>query len=189
MIFYACFALLECKHTSCEDLSLGNARLLHLNKHILQVEEPEKHNCDEHKPENLLLSLGSALCDSKHLLVRVALLFFLFKVPRLVHLANLFLGPHAFEVVGFELWAGRDQPPKNVNPHVCLCVVVKIVLLAILSLEVIDIALVVIDALELLLEELKRKVGEQDTLNERENAADESVWVPGLVHVVFGAGC
>lgn len=70
-----------------------------------------------------------------------------------------------------------------------LRVVVEVVLLAVLPFEVVDITLVVVNALELLLEEFECKVSEEDALNKRKDAADEGVWVPGFVHVVLGARC
>lgn len=93
----------------------------------------------------------------------------------MVHLSNLLLGPDSLEVVDLQLRAGRDEPPQKVDAHMGLRVVVEVVLLAILPLEIIDITLVVVNALDLLLEKFKCKVSEEDALNKREDAADEGV--------------
>jgi hypothetical protein len=65
---------------------------------------------------------------------------------------------------------------------------IEVILLAVLTLQVIHVALVIIDALELFLEQLECEVAEQDALHERKNAGDKSIWVAGFVHVVLCSG-
>lgn len=57
-------------------------------------------------------------------------------------------------------------------------------MLAILSLEIVDIALIVINRLDLFLKKFECKVSEQQPLHERQDAGDKSIRVAGLVHVI-----
>ena len=62
-----------------------------------------------------------------------------------VHAFDLFLGPDTLIVIGLKLGSRRSQPPQEVNAQGLLSVVEEVLLLAILLLQVVNIALVVID--------------------------------------------
>ena len=67
-----------------------------------------------------------------------------------------------------------------------LRIVIKVVLFSVLSFEVVNVALVVIDRFELLLKQLESKVSKKNALNKSEDASYKRIGVAGLVHVILG---
>ena len=67
-----------------------------------------------------------------------------------------------------------------------LRIVIKVVLFSVLSFEVVNVALVVIDRFELLLKQLESKVSKKNALNKSEDASYKRIGVASLVHVILG---
>lgn len=110
-------------------------------------------------------------------LVGVCVLLFHVKLVHLVHAFDFALRPDSFVVICFQFGTGRHKPPKKIDAEGKLGVVEKVLLLSILLLQVVNVALIVIDRSDLLREEIKGEVGEQEPFHEGENAPDESIGV------------
>lgn len=123
------------------------------------------------------------MLDRKVSLVGVCVLLFHVKLVHLVHAFDFALRPDSFVVICFQFGTGRHKPPKKIDAEGKLGVVEKVLLLSILLLQVVNVALIVIDRSDLLREEIKGEVGEQEPFHEGENAPDESIGVVPVVHV------
>ena len=149
----------------------------------MEHEEPAEDAASQAHPKYLLFELAAFLFNAKHLLVWVRVFLLTHKRFCFKHLFDFLLGPHSLEVIRFEFGVNRQVPPREVLAQANLQTIKKLVLHAELFLQVIYIALIVFDALELLLNQLICKKGEQQSLHECKDAHHEHVGVPGLVHV------
>ena len=82
--------------------------------------------------------------------VRVCVLLFHVKLVHFVHALYFALGPHSLVIVGLQLRSGGDEPPQKIDAESQLGVVKEVLLLAILLLQVVNIALIVVDGSDLL---------------------------------------
>lgn len=97
------------------------------------------------------------------------------------------LGPDALKIVDPELRVRGHEPPHDVGAEVGHRILAQVALTPVLLFELVDIALVLVDALELLCEDLVCEEGEEDAFDERNNTHDEGNGVARAVHVHFGA--
>jgi len=87
-----------------------------------------------------------------------------------VHFPNFFFGPNPLVVVDFEFGPSGRQPPKDILAHRFLPHLHETGLLAELALQIVNIGLVVCDALHILCEHVVREVGKQETFKEGDRA-------------------
>ena len=110
-------------------------------------------------------------------LVWVKVILFHVKLVSSVHAFDLFLGPDSLVVISLKLGSRWCSPPQEVNADGCLTVVEELLLFSILLLQVVHIALIVIDGCNLFREEVECEIGEEKSLNKGQNASNERVWI------------
>ena len=79
----------------------------------------------------------------------------------------------------------RYQPPQKVNSKCQLCIIEKFPLLTILILEIINIALIVIDCSYLLRQQFICEICKEQTFDECYYGANKGVRIPRSTHYVF----
>ncbi len=149
------------KCLSLNNLLLRDPSIRVFNEVILNDKEPQQHQHDQGNPEHFLFKLRTSLFNSEKLLVRVAFFFLLIKFLVLIHPFYVFLWPNAFEVIDLQLWFRWYKPPKEIDSQMLFCVVIKVLLLAILSFQIVNVTLIVINTPQLFLNQFKCKVREQ----------------------------
>ena len=102
------------------------------------------------------------------LFVGVIVILFHIEHVRPVHSLDFPLGPDALVVICFEFGSCRCQPPEKIYPDRQLGILEEILLLAILLLQVVHIALIVVYRGDLLRQQVKSEVGEEKPLHERQ---------------------
>ena len=110
-------------------------------------------------------------------LVWVKVILFHVKLVSSVHAFDLLLGPDSLVVISLKLGSRWCSPPQEVNADGCLTVVEELLLFSILLLQVVHIALIVIDGCDLFRKQVKCEVGKEKSFYKGQDASNERVGI------------